>query len=92
MKYQEILKHVSKDLGINITTVLATYKWYFSFIREHIKELPLYDDLTEEEFNKLRTDFNVKGLGKFRCTYRKYKGVKKYLNRNKNEEKSIEKD
>ena len=39
--------------------------------------------ITEEEFNELRTCFNVPSLGKLVCTYERYLGMKKrfkYLN------------
>lgn len=33
--------------------------------------------MTEEEFLKLRTNFNIPSLGKLCCNFDRYKGVKK---------------
>ena len=40
-------------------------------------------NLSEEEFNKLKTNFNIVSLGKLSCTYDRYKRIKlreKYKN------------
>ena len=67
------LKHLIKE---EIKLVKEAYESYWKFIRESIKSLPLKDDLTEEEFNKLRTNFNITSLGKFSCTYDRYMSTK----------------
>ena len=38
------------------------------------------EDINEEEFSKLRTNFNVPSLGKMVCTYDRMMGVKKRYN------------
>lgn len=77
MKYSDIIKQVSKELNISEEVVGEAYKSFFTFIRESISNLPLKEDLSEEEFNKLRTNFNIPALGKLHCTYDRYTGVKK---------------
>lgn len=42
-----------------------------------MSSLPLKEDISEEEFSKLRTNFNIPALGKFNCTYSRMQGVKK---------------
>ena len=82
MTYSEILKKVSEELNISEEVVGSAYKSFFDFIREKITELPLKEDLSEEEFNCLRTNFNIPSLGKLHCTYERYVGMKerkKYL-------------
>ena len=59
--------------------VKEAYESYWKFIREHIKALPLKEDLSKEEFDKLRTNFNIPSLGKIHCTYDRMLGVKKRL-------------
>ena len=54
-----------------------TYKAYWKFIRDSIQNLPLKEDLSDEEFSKLSTNYNIPSLGKLSCTIDKYKGVKK---------------
>lgn len=83
MTYQEIINKVSRDTGISSDIVDKTYKAFWKFIKDSIEALPLKDDLTEEEFNTLRTNFNIPSLGKLYCSYDRYVGVKKrfrYLN------------
>lgn len=88
MNYNEIIHKVAKDNNLSIELVDKTYKAFWLFIKETIKKLPLKEDLTEEEFNKLRTNFNIPSIGKLSCTYRRYLGVKekfKHIQKLKNE-------
>lgn len=77
MTYAEIIKKVADDTGLPESVVDRTYKAYWSFIRNKISELNLKDNLSEEEFNELRTNFNIPSLGKLCCTYNRYNQVKK---------------
>lgn len=88
MSYQEILKRVSEELNLPLEVVKEAYESYWLFIRQSITDLPLREDLSEEDFNKLRSNFNISSLGKLTCTYERMKGVKerfKYINRIRNE-------
>jgi len=88
MKYPNIIEVLSKELGIPTEVVDAAYKSFYSFMREVISNLPLKEDLTEEEFNQLRTNFNIPALGKLHCTYERYLGMKeqsKYIKKLKEE-------
>ena len=38
------------------------------------------NDLNEEDFSKLKTNFNIPSLGKLTCTYERMLGVKKRFN------------
>lgn len=80
MTYQEIISKVSGDTGIAPDTIDKTYKAFWLYIRNSIQELPLKEDISEEEFNRLRPNFNIPSLGKMVCTYKKYKGVKDKFN------------
>ena len=77
MKYSEIVDKVSKELNISKTLVDKTYKAYWFFIKNHIQSLPLKENLNEEDFTKLKTNFNIPSLGKLTCTYDRMLGVKK---------------
>ena len=80
-----LYKKVSEELNIPIEVVEFAYKSYWKFIRKTIQELPLKDNLSEEEFSKLKTNFNIVSLGKLSCNYDRYKRVKqkeKYRNGN----------
>ena len=84
MTYPEIIQQISTELNLPPRVVKEAYESYWKFIREHIKTLPLKDDLTEEEFSKLRTNFNIPSIGKLSCTYNRLVGVKKRVKYIKN--------
>jgi hypothetical protein len=78
-----LYKKVAEEMNIPIEVVEFAYKSYWKFIRKTIQELPLKEDLSEEEFNRLKTNFNIVSLGKLSCTYDIYKRIKlreKYKN------------
>lgn len=77
MNYNKILEQVSKEQGIPIEVVKKAYESYWEFIKKTIQDLPLKEDITEEQFNELRTNFNIPSLGKLSCTYDRMIGVKK---------------
>lgn len=77
MRYEDILNKVAADLGIPIEVVKLAYKSYWEFIRQTIQSLPLKDNLSEEEFSKLRTNFNIPSLGKLSCTLDRMTRMKK---------------
>ena len=77
MIYSEAIKQVSIELGLPPQVVKEAYKSYWTFIRNNIKALPLKEDLSREEFDKLRTNFNIPSIGKLSCTYDRMIGVKK---------------
>lgn len=79
MNYPNIIGKVSKELDIPVKVVDAAYKSYWRFIRQTIQSLPLKSDIDEEEFAKLRTNFNIPSLGKLTCTFDRMMGVKKRL-------------
>lgn len=71
---------VAKELNLPEELVKNTYKAYWKFIRDSIESLPIKENLSEEEFSQLRTNFNIPSLGKLSCTYERMQGVKmKYL-------------
>lgn len=76
MNYQEALNHVANKLNLPIEVVKEAYESYWKFIRYTISELPLKEDLSEEEFNKLGVNFNIPSLGKLSVTWDRYKAIK----------------
>ena len=83
MTYQEILNKVAEDVNLEPSFVNKVYKCYWKAIREHIKSLPLKEDLTDEQFNALQPNVNIPSIGKLYVTlnrYRKLKKVEKSIN------------
>lgn len=76
-RYKEIIEEVAKKLNLPADVVEKTHKAYWRFVRESIAKLPLKEDLSEEEFNQLRTSINIPSLGKFHCDYDRYLRVRK---------------
>lgn len=77
MNYPDIIGKVSQEMDIPLEVVDTAYKSYWKFIKQTIQSLPLKDDISEEEFAKLRTNFNIPSLGKLTCTLDRMMGVKK---------------
>ena len=77
MIYSEAIKQVSIELGLPPQVVKEAYESYWAFIRNNIKALPLKEDLSKEEFDKLRTNFNKPSKGKMSVTWERYLGKKK---------------
>lgn len=79
MSYLNIISKVSNELELPEEIVDTAYKSFWEFIRQTIQSLPLKENLNEEEFYALRTNFNIPSLGKLSCTYDRFLGVKKRL-------------
>ena len=77
MNYPDIIGKVSQEMGLPPEVVDTAYKSYWKFIKQTIQSLPLKDDISEEDFAKLRTNFNIGSLGKLCVTYKHYIGIKK---------------
>lgn len=77
MNYPDIIGKVSQEMGLLPEVVYTAYKSYWKFIKQTIQSLPLKDDISEEDFTKLRTNFNIPSLGKLTCTFDRMMGVKK---------------
>ena len=74
---KDILNNVSRTLGIAPNVIEKVYKAYWLYIKTTIEALPLKDNLNEEEFLKLRTNFNISSLGKLCVTWNRFVGCKK---------------
>ena len=90
---KSIIEKLSKELGLPKSVIEGTYRNWWKYIKLHIEELPLKEDLTEEQFKKLRPNFNLPYLGKLYVDYDRYKRVKeKYKKRQyERKESQIEK-
>lgn len=83
----------SKDLELPSELVGKVYKAYWKSIKKFIQDLPLKEDLAEEDFYKLKTSINIPSLGKLYSNYDRVQGVKrrfKYLQQIKNNDKNKE--
>lgn len=74
---KNLYNKVAKELNIPPEVVAKAYKMYWEFIYNHISNLPLKEDISEEEFNKLKVNINLPELGKIYTTYEKISRAKK---------------
>lgn len=73
---KKIIKQVAIKLQLSEVLVTTVYLKYCKILKNEIETLPLKNQeilLTEEEFNKLNTSFNIKNLGKIYTNYNTYK-------------------
>lgn len=77
MMYERVIAKVADTVGLDKDLINKIYKAYWKAVREHIEGLPLKEDLSEEDFNKLRPNVNIPSLGKLYVTYDRYKRIKK---------------
>jgi hypothetical protein len=80
MSYPDIIGKVSEELNLPKEVVDKAYKSFWLFINQSIQSLPLKENLNEEDFAKLKTNYNIPSLGKLTCTYERMLGVKKRFN------------
>jgi hypothetical protein len=81
-----VYEKVALELGLNESDVKEAYNLYWEYFRKSIESLPLKENLNEEDFNSLKTSFNVPSLGKFYCTYDRYLRMKNKLKKSRNAE------
>ena len=77
MTYKEIVRQVAEELELPEALVDKTYKAFWRFVKDKIQELPLKEDISIEDFRKLRPNFNIPSLGKLCCTEDKFIRMKK---------------
>lgn len=71
----------ARELGINPALAFLVYKSYWKFVRETIASLDL-ENMSEEDFSKVATNFNIPYIGKLYTGYdkiEKYRRKIKYL-------------
>lgn len=76
MNLEEMIIKVSENLNMPKEVVETAYMSFWEYIRESIQALPFKEDLTEEEFSKLKCNFNIPSIGKLYVTYPRYRALK----------------
>lgn len=81
MTYSEVTQAVSEQLGISEETIVKCYRNYWAYVKKVLEKMTLKQHLTEEEFNNIRTSVNIPEIGKFGCTYKRYKQIRERYGR-----------
>ena len=71
------LKEIADKHEIEFEEAEEIISSMYSFIREKSKELDFGTNLTEEEFGKLKTNFNIPCIAKLYASYSAYKKINK---------------
>ena len=79
MDLMEIVQQVAKQLNLPEEAVKESYFLMWKFIRTTINNLSLKQELTEQEFNALKHNFNLPSLGKLGVTYKKYLAIRRQV-------------
>lgn len=66
---KEALQRIARELDLPLEELISYYKAYWKYIRTTIEDFNLKSDLTQEEYDKLRVNFNIPFLGKLACPY-----------------------
>lgn len=78
MVYEEIISGVAVETGLSERLVDKTYKAYWRAIKQYIASLPMKEDLTDEEFEKLKPNINIPSIGKLHVTLDRYHRMKRH--------------
>tara|TARA_R110002096_G_scaffold3315_1_gene16459 strand:- start:1262 stop:1531 length:270 start_codon:yes stop_codon:yes gene_type:complete len=73
IKIKEMANKYSLDAEVVRKIISAPY----DFMQKKTKELDFVDDLTREEFDKMKKNFNIPGLGKIYASYFLYNEIQK---------------
>lgn len=74
--FNEFAKELSKKYGYPDTVIKRIWYNMFEFIIEEVNDMPNLDKVTLEEFNKLKTGFNIKSIGKLDVEYKSIINIK----------------
>tara|TARA_R110000744_G_scaffold317439_1_gene424054 strand:+ start:406 stop:675 length:270 start_codon:yes stop_codon:yes gene_type:complete len=71
------IKEMANKYGLDNEVVGKMISAPYDFIQNKTKELNFVDDLTREEFDKIKKNFNIPGLGKIYASYFLYNEIQK---------------
>jgi hypothetical protein len=69
MRYDNIAEDVARQLDMSVDTIKLIYKKLFLYMRDKIRDIDVKNIESKDEFDKLKTSFNLQHLGKFYINY-----------------------
>ena len=82
-KFTHKIKDVSRKYNLPESVVEEMFNSQYKFYKQTMDALPIKSIETKEEFDKLKTVFYFKYIGKFYVNWNMVKKVKEYLKQNK---------
>jgi hypothetical protein len=77
-KVDKLIHTLGLEFGLQDNVVKKIVQCPFKFTRETITNLELKEDLTEEEFNMIKTNFIYLHIGKLYISYTTYERIQKH--------------
>jgi hypothetical protein len=70
-------REIAEKYGVTIDEMKKLISSPYEFIDKKTRALEFEDGLTKEEFNKIKTNFNIPALGKLYVSYYMYSEIQK---------------
>lgn len=80
---KEKIKELSSKYGLPISVVEDVVSSPYEFIRNQSKKIEFKDDMTREEFDSMKTNFNIPSIGKLYASHFLYDNIQKNKDKNK---------
>lgn len=75
-------KELAEKYNVDVDVIKKIIASPYNFIQHKTKELDFKDGLTREEFDKMKTNFNIPGLGKLYASFYLYNEIQKKKKKN----------
>lgn len=66
---QDIILETSKELDIPDDVVEIAYREYWNWVKNTLENIPVNEEMSEDEFKQMQTSINIPSLGKFYAKY-----------------------
>lgn len=70
-------KELAEKYNLDVNVIKKIIYSQYDFIQKKTKELEFKDELSREEFDKMKTNFNIPGIGKLYASYYLYNEIQK---------------
>lgn len=71
------VKELAEKYNLDVDVVKKIICSQYDFIQKKTKELEFKDGLSREEFDKMKTNFNIPGIGKLYASFYLYNEIQK---------------
>lgn len=76
---KNVIAELSNKLNLPSCIIKDYYNAYWKYIKESIESFDFKQDLSIEDYNNMRVNFNIPYLGKLACTYERQQNIHKFL-------------